>query len=156
MALTSPFSYDFDTAPLVANIRLLISDTINTEENPAIFSDTEINAFYRIQQSQFQSSMFFSGPAGRNLPLTPVSYLRVAALALDSLASNKARLSSITKLLDVSLSPDKAALALRDQAKCYRETDDDAGAFAIYEQVTTVWSFRDRFWSQIQRQQGGV
>jgi len=156
MPLTSPFSYSFDTNPLVANVRLLISDTVNTDENPAIFNDDEINAFYRIQQSQFQSSMFFSGPAGRILPLTPVSYLRVAALALDSLASNKARLSSITKLLDVSLSPDKAALALRDQAKAYRETDDDAGAFCIYEQVSTCWSFRDRFWSQIQRQQGGI
>lgn len=155
MAMTSPFTYDFDTNPQVAYVRLLISDTVNTDEQPAIFSDTEISAFYVIQMSQFQSSMFFSGPAGRNLPSQPLSYLRVAALALDSLASNKARLSSITKLLDVSLSPDKAALALRTQAQEYRTVDDESGAFVIFEQVTTVWSFRDRFWSQVQRQTGG-
>ncbi len=155
MAATVPFSYSFDSNPLVAYVRLLISDTVNTDANPAIFSDTEITAFYAIQQSQFQSSMFFSGPAGRNLPLSPVSYLRVAALALDSLASNKSRLSSITQLLDVHLSPDKAANALRAQAAEYRAVDDDAGAFSIIEQVTTGWAFEQRFWSQIQRQQGG-
>ncbi len=147
----STFTYDFATDPLIANVRLLISDTAE----PFIFSDEEIQAFYNIVASQYQSSMFFSGPAYRTLPQQPVSYVRVAALALDSLASNAARLASVTKLLDVSLAPDKAAISLRDQAKAYREMDDDAGAFAIVEQVTTGWSFVDRFWSQVQRQSGG-
>lgn len=150
------FTYDLTSNPTVAYVRLLISDTVdNPPTQPAIFSDEEITAFYRIQQAQFQSSMFFSGPAGRNLPASPVSYLRVAALALDSIAANKSRLASITQLLDVHLSPNVAAKALRDQAAAYRETDDNSGAFAIIEQCTTGWSFRDRFWSQIQRQQGG-
>ncbi len=149
------FTYDFNTNPTVAYVRLLIADTVNTDAQPAIFSDTEINAFYVIQMSQFQSSMFFSGPAGRNLPASPLSYLRVAALALDALASNKARLSSITKLLDVSLSPDKAAVALRDQAAEYRKIDDESGAFVMIEQCNTQWAFIDRYWAQVQRQTGG-
>jgi hypothetical protein len=155
MSAITDFTYDFSTNPSVAYVRLLIADTVNTDAQPAIFSDSEINAFYVIQMSQFQSSMFFSGPAGRNLPSMPLSYLRVAALALDSLASNKARLSSITKLLDVSLSPEKAAAALRTQAQEYRTVDDESGAFVIIEQCSTQWAFVDRYWAQVQRQTGG-
>lgn len=155
MPAISDFTYDFATNPLIANVRLLISDTINTDAQPAIFSDTEIGAFYNIQQSQFQSSMFFSGPAGRILPYSPVSYMRVAALALGSLAANSARIAGITKLLDVSCSPKEAAQALRDQADQYRTVDDEAGAMAIFEQCTTVWGFAQRFWNQYQRQTAG-
>ena len=155
MAAITDFTYDFDTNLRVANVRLLISDTINTDAQPAIFSDTEINAFYNIQQSTFQSSMFFSGSAGRDLPYSPVSTLRVAALALDSLASNASRLSAITKLLDVSLSPKEAAVSLRDQAMQYRTTDDESGAMVLFEQATTVWGFAQRFWNQYQRQTAG-
>ncbi len=153
---TSPFTYDFDTNPNVAYIRLLIADTVNTDEHPAIFSDTEITAFYFIQQSQWQTSMYYSPPAGRNLPLTPVSYLRVAALACDSMASNSSKLAGVIKLLDVQISQDKAAAALREQAKQFRQTDDEAGAFAIIEQVKTTWDYGTRFWNQIQRMQGAV
>ena len=155
MALTSPYTYDFDTNPQVAYVRLMIPDTVNTEEQPAIFNDNEINAFYRIQQSQFQSSMFFSGVAGRNLPSLPVSYLRVAALALDTLANNSAQLGIITKLLDVSLSPKDAAAALQSRADSLRKTDDESGAFVVVEQVNTVWGYLDRYWKQVQRQTGG-
>lgn len=146
------FSYNTNPFDAVSYVRLLISDT----ESPGIFSDEEINAFYAIQRAQFQSSMFYSYPAGQNLPAQPVSYLRVAALALDSLASNRARLSSITQLLDVHLDPAVASKSLRDQAADYREVDDNAGAISIIEQCTTTWGFRDRFWNQVQRQSGGV
>jgi len=141
----------YDPSTDAGKVRLLISDT----SDPFIFSDEEINSFFEIQRLQFQSSMFFSGVGGRNMPLSPVSLLRVAALALNSIAANKARLSSIMKLLDVQLSPDKAAAALRDQARAYLEMDDEAGAFVLIEQVTTCWSFQQRFWSQVQRMQGG-
>lgn len=156
MPATSPFTYDFDTNAPVAFIRLLIADTVNTDAQPAIFSDTEINAFYAIQQAQFQSSMYFSPPAGRNLPNSPVSYLRVAALALDSMAGNSSKLAGIAKLLDVQVSQDKTAEALRAQAAQFRQTDDESGAFAIIEQVKTTWDYTTRFWNQIQRMQGGV
>lgn len=149
------FTYDFDNNPLVAYVRLLIADTVE----PAIFSDAEISAMYKIQQSTFQSSMFYSAGQGQILPATPVSYLRVAALLLDSLASARSRLvSAVTKLLDVTIDGSalsKTAISLRDQAARFREIDDDAGAFVIIEQCRTAPSFEDRYWRQVQRQMGG-
>ncbi len=145
------FSYQFGNNPQIDYPRLLISDTQSVDH---IFEDSEILACYQICQSFFQSSMFFTVPGGANLPSSPVSYLRVAALLLDSLAANKSRLSSITQLLDVKLDPSKAAIALRDQATAYRDVDDNSGAFVIIESVNNYWSFRDRFWAQVQRTTG--
>jgi hypothetical protein len=147
------FSYDLENTPRIAYIRLLVADTDSTT---AIFSDEEIEAAYRIQAATFQSSMKYSGRNGATLPSSPVSYLRVAALLLDSLAANKSRLSSITQLLDVKLSPDKASAALREQAKQYRTVDDESGAFMVIEQCSTVWGFVDRFYKTIQRQNAGA
>ncbi len=144
------FTYNFTTAPLVSYVRLLISDT----QAPGIFSDEEIAAFYNIQAAQFQSSMFYSYPAGQNLPSSPVSYLRVAALALDSMSTNLSRVSSVLQVLDVKLNPN-ASDQMRKDAANYRQVDDEAGAFAIIEQCTTVWGFSDRYWNQVQRQSGG-
>lgn len=150
------FTYDFNTNPAVAYVRLLIPDTVqDPTKNLPIYQDEEINAFYFIQASQLQSSMFFSYPAGRNLPAGYLSYLRVAALAIDSLASNAAQLSVITGLMDIKLSPKDAAAALAARADSYRKVDDESGAFVIIEQVNTTWAFRDRYWKQVQRQTGG-
>ncbi len=105
-----------------------------------------------------RSGVYFavvSGGAGRNLPSTPLAYLRVAALALDTMASNAAQISIVTKLLDVNLSPKDGAAMLAARANQYRTTDDESGAFVIIEQCSTVWAFRDRFWKQVQRMQGG-
>ena len=146
------FSYQFGANPTIDYVRLLISDT---QELNHIFEDSEINAAYQINAAQFQRSMFYSPPAGRNLPSQPISYLRCAALLLDALAANKSRLSSITQLLDVKLSPNVAAKSLREQAQSYRDVDDNSGAFMIIEQCPTVWAFYDRFWNQQQRQSGG-
>ncbi len=145
-------SLPYDPTTPLGKVRLLIPDTDATNY---IFSDAEIQAFFEIQQMQFQTSMYYSPPGGRNLPSSPVSLLRVAALAIGVIASNQAKLSQITQLLDVHLSPDKAAAQLREQAREYRCIDDEAGAFAIIEQCTTGWAFSDRFWSQVQRQSGG-
>ena len=143
------FTYDFETAPLISYVRLLIPDTDSA--NP-IFQDAEIQAFYYLQQNVFQSSMRYSGPAGQYIPSSPVSYLRVAALALTTLANNSSRLASVIGLLDVKLDPSKAAEALRSAAAEMRAIDDDSGAFMIIEQCTTQWGFIDRYWSQVQRQ----
>lgn len=157
MAAITDFTYDFNNGRNIAVIRLLISDTINTDANPAIFSDTEINAFYFINSTVWQSSMLWSGTAGvSTLPTPPTTYYRVAALALDTLANNKSRLAGAIELLDVKLDLGSAAKALHDQAQCFREIDDNSGAFAIVEQTNTVFSFRDRFWKEWQRQIGGV
>lgn len=145
------FTYDFDTEPAISYVRLLVSDT---DSQNFVFSDAEVTAAFTIQQSQFQSAQFFTPPAGRNLPATPLSYLRVAALLLDSMASNSSKLAMFTRILDVEMAPQNAAKMLREQAKSYRETDDDSGAFMIIEQVNNGWALRDRYWAQIQRQQG--
>ncbi len=146
------FSYQFGANPAIDYVRLLIADTDPTK---IIFQDAEITMATQLQACQFQSAQFFSGAMGANLPASPVSYLRIAALLLDALASNQARLSGLVKILDVEMSTRDAAKALREQAQAYRDTDDNAGAFMIIEQVNDTFSFRDRFWKQVQRQQAG-
>jgi len=143
------FSYQGGLNPPIDYPRLLISDTQDLNH---IFEDSEIVAFGNIVSLVWQSSMFWTAPSGQPvLPTSPVNYLRIAALALDSLAANKARLASIKQLLDVKLDSSDAAIQLRATAAEYRKVDDESGAFVIIEQVTTDWSFRDRFWSQWQR-----
>ncbi len=150
------FTFSDGNNPIIDYPRLLIPDFIdNPPDQPAAFTDGQILAFYQILASQYQSSMFFSGPAYRNLPQQPVSYLRVAAYALQSLAGQASKVASVTKLLDVSLSPKEAAAALAQRSKDWLEIDDNAGAFAIVEQVCTGWAFQNRFWNQIARQTGG-
>jgi hypothetical protein len=135
-------------------VRLLCSDTQDLNH---VFEDSEILGAYQIQAAQFQSSQFYSFAAGQNLPQSPVSYLRVSALLLDALAANKSRLASIKQLLDVRLDASDAAIQLRATAAQYRETDDNSGAFFIIEQVQQgdSFSFRDRFWAQVQRLSAG-
>ena len=145
------FSYSYGANPMIDWPRLMIADTV--AEN-CIFQDSEIIAAYNIETANFQSSMFYSYPSGNTLPSTPQPYRRVAALLLDAIAANKSRLSSILQLLDVKMSPDKAAIQLRAQAAALRDTDDNNGSFFIIEQVHDVFSFRQRFWSQVQREQG--
>lgn len=145
------FSYDFASSPAISYVRLLIADT---DPSCPIFQDDEINAAYAIQGNVWQSGQFYSPPNGAYVPSSPVSYLRVAALLLDALASNKARLSSITQLLDVKLDPSKASTALRELAQSYRDQD-DMGAFAIIEQCNNDWATRDRWYKQLQRQYCG-
>lgn len=143
------FTYQFGANPPIDYVRLLISDT---QDSGHVFEDAEITTFANIVSSVWQSSMQYSASGGlTTLPSSPVNYLRAAALALDSIAANKSRLSSIVQLLDVKLSVDKAAEALRAQATQYREVDDESMAFVVIEQCNTDWSFRQRFWNQWQR-----
>jgi hypothetical protein len=99
--------------------------------------------------------MFFSYNQGRNLPGLPLSYVRVAALALDTLANNKGKFAGIAKMLDVQTGWKDAAAVLREGAKTYREVDDNAGAIMIIEQTPTDWAFAQRWWNQFQRQTAG-
>jgi len=145
------FTYIYGTP--IFYVRLLIPDT--NSANP-IFQDDEIQGFMDINQMTWQSSMFSSYTSGtQQLPQTPSNFLRAAALALRSLAGNAARLAAVIGLLDVKLNPAAAAAALNKQADSYMEMDDNSGAFAIAECVTTVWAFRDRWLAMLQRQTGG-
>lgn len=138
-------------------VRIMIGDTVGFGPNGQrvyIFEDQEIAAMAAILTQQFQSSMFYSPPAGQNLPQYPIPYLRIAALALDSMAANKSYLASVEELLDVKLDAAKSADALRKQAQAYRDQDDNSGAFFVIETVQDSFSLYDRYWKQVQRQQG--
>jgi hypothetical protein len=90
------------------------------------------------------------------LPSQPSNYFRAAALALNSLAGNQARLFAVASILDVKLqNVAQIVSAIQAVAKQYMEMDDNSGCFAIAEQVQTTWNFIDRYWSQVQRQSGG-
>jgi hypothetical protein len=148
------WTYNDGSNKIIDYPRLLIADT---DPLKPIFSDGEIMSAYDINSSSaFQSSQYFSGPGGRTLPLTPTNYLRCAAILLRALAASRSRLASVIQMLDVKLNAKLAADALQESAQAYLDMDDNSGAFFIAEQVTTVWGFYDRFWSQWQRQQGGV
>lgn len=153
-------SFTFDpTIPAWSWVRIMVGDTVEFTPSGArayIFSDEEYTAMYNICTSQFQSAQFYSPPAGRNLPQEPIPWYRIAALALDSMAANKSYLASVVELLDVKLDPSKSAEALRKMAQQYRDTDDNAGAFMIIEQVNDDFSFFQRYWNQVARQQGLV
>lgn len=147
------FSYHFmdGSQDQIDMPRALCSDTTDAGH---VWEDSEITGMTRLQSLQFQSSQTYSGSAGANLPSSPVSYLRVAALMLDAMASNEAKLSATLSLLDWKGDRGKAAAALHAQAKALRDLDDESGAFAIIESCHTVWDLRDKFWKSVQRQSG--
>lgn len=144
--------------PPIDYVRGLIADTqeFNAQGQQAyVFSDQEITMFTQMQQAlAWQSSMFYSPPAGQQLPTSPTNYLRIAATMLRAMACNKAKLASVQQLLDVKLDASKAAAALENQAQAYEDMDDNSGTFVIIEQCNDYFSFRDRFWKQVQRQSG--
>jgi len=145
------FTYIYGTP--IFYVRLLIPDTNSATP---IFQDDEIQGFMDINTFTWQSSMFSSYQSGnQQLPLTPSNFLRAAALALNTIAGNTARLGVISSLLDVKISGPQAAAALKAQADAYLAMDENSGAFAIAEQCTTVWAFRDRWLAMLQRQTGG-
>lgn len=150
------FTYNFGTNPPIDYPRLLVSDTVQLNPDGSrqyVFEDTEITAAAAIASLQWQSSMFFSGTQGTlQFPVPPTNYLRTAATLLMALSSNSARLAMIKQILDVRVDATDAAEQMRKTAQSYLEMDDNSGAFAIVEQVTTVFSFKDRFWKQVQRQ----
>lgn len=143
------WSYNFGANPAIDYVRLLIADTDSTHQ---IFQDEEIQSAYRINANVWQSGMFYSFQNGvATLPSPPTSYLRVAALLLDALASSTARLAGIMKILDVQADTSKASAALRTQAQEYRTVEDESGAFVIIEMVHDRFTFAERFWKQVQR-----
>ena len=145
------FSYVPNTT--IFYVRLLIPDT---QAASPIFADEEIQGFLNINAMTWQSSMFYAYQGGRlQLPCTPSNILRAAALALNALAGSASRLGAVMGLLDIKLNGAAAAKSLQDVAQRYLDMDDNSGAFAIAEQVTTVWGFRDRWLAQLQRQTGG-
>ena len=154
------FTYQYGANPPIDYPRLLCSDTVQfdpaTGQRVYAFEDSEIMAATTIEMSVWQSAQFFTPPAGTPVLSNsgPTPWRRIAATLLDALAASQARMQIIAKLLDVTINP-KASAEIRAQAEALREADDNSGAIVIIEQVNDVFSFRDRFWKQVQRQQGG-
>lgn len=140
-------------------VRFLIADT---DILHPILSNEEIsNALYLTStQGLYQNSMNYA--TGAISPATPstgaiqvYSYWYAAAACLDAMAANKSYLASVQQLLDVRLDASKAAVALRAQAKEYRDREDNAGHFAIIEMVGNPFQARERWWKQLLRIEGG-
>lgn len=75
-------------------------------------------------------------------------------MALDVIASNKAKLSIIEQILDVKLNPNASTKALRDQAEALREQERTLGSVAIAEMVVDSFSARERWLAQFLRLEG--
>jgi hypothetical protein len=145
------FTYNLATDPTLSTVRLLIADTNAAQP---IFQDDEINAFIYITSSQAIYASSMAVPTGATPPVPGVqvvSVYRAAAAALDSIASNKALLSSIVSILDVKINAAAAAKALHEQAQAWREMEDNMGHFAIAEMVNTTFQARERVWKQFLR-----
>ncbi len=145
----STFTYDFNTAPLLSTVRLLIPDT---DSRTFIFTDDEINAFLNLESAQ---SLYISPQSNPTaFPTTSVYVPQIyspylaAATALNTLASSKARLSVVVQLLDVKLDPKAVSAALMAVATDYRQREQDRGHFAIAEQVCNQFQARERVWAQ--------
>lgn len=154
------FSYGGGTNPAIDAPRLLVSDTqqfaLDGVTRLYVFEDSEILLAGAITAGVWQSSQFFSGVDGvATLPSTPSQYLRTAATLLFSLSANNARLAAIKQILDVRVDATDAAEQMRKTAQSYLDMDDNSGAFALIEMVNSDFSFRDRFWKQVQRQSAG-
>jgi hypothetical protein len=153
------FSYTAGANPAIDYPRLLVSDTQQFAPDGItrayIFEDSEITAAMTVISSMWQSAQFFGVGGVSIFPTTPSQYLRTAATLLNALAANNSRLAAIKQLLDVKVDATDAAIQLRETAQMYLDMDDNSGAFAIIEMVNDDFSFRDRFWKQVQRQSAG-
>jgi hypothetical protein len=153
------FSYNYGANPPIDYPRLMISDTnqyLPDGVTPGyVFADQEIQAITQVVASPFQSAQFYTPPQGQYLPQGVIMpWYRIAAALLDCMAANKAKLASIKRILDVQLDASDAAKWLQEQAKAYRDMDDNCGAFFIIEQVNNEWTLSQRYWNQVARQQG--
>lgn len=157
--MAGTFSYQFGANPPIDYPRLMISDTQQFEPDGVtpgyVFADQEITSITQIVSAPFQSAQFYTPPQGQQLPQGVVMpWFRIAASLLDCMAANKAKLASIKRILDIQLDSSDAAKFLQAQAKAYRDLDDNSGAFFIIEQVNNEWTLYQRYWNQVQRQQG--
>ena len=142
------FTYDFNSAPLLSSVRMMVPDTVA----PGIFSDAEVNQAIYLESSQ---GTYASGQAVPNgLPLANTvqvySVRRAAALLCDILANNWGKLAIVTSILDVKLNP-TAAKVMGDRAESLRHTESMSGAFAIAEWVLDPKGAMERVWKQMLR-----
>lgn len=138
-------TYQYGANPQIDYPRLLIPDT---DVTAPIFQDEEILMAYNI------CTPFIILPAGGsyfNAAIGSPSFRYVAAVLVDSLAGNKARLMGSLKVLDIQIEYGAAAKLLRDHAQALRDADNQNGSFAIAEMVPNQFAARERVWKQLLR-----
>ncbi len=140
------YTYDFTTALILSQVRLLIPDT----SAPFIFTDQEIQQFINLESSQ---GLYVSGqaqPTAASQAYVPLIYSvrRSAALALDVIANKLTRLAGVVQILDVKLQLNVAAAQAKADAKDLRDQEARLGSFAIAEIVYDPFSARERVWNQ--------
>jgi hypothetical protein len=143
------FSYDFNTNPTVAYVRLMVFDTSNTPPYP-IWQDEEITAALNLFSSQ-SVIVALSGYVPVIPPQQTFSYRRSAALLLRGLAANQGRLATVG-LLDAKLNGPAAAKALQSIADDYVQSEENDGYFAVAEMVVNQFSMRERLTAMLLRQ----
>lgn len=147
------FTYDFTANLLLSQVRMLVPDTDATHP---IFNDDEVNQALYLTSSQGLYVAAQAAAGGSNRNTTPLIYSvrMAAALLIDALASNKAKLAVVEQILDVKIDPSRAQKALHEQAECLRDQERKLGSFAIAEVVTDSFSARERWYAQILRIEG--
>jgi hypothetical protein len=143
------FSYDFVNNPTVANVRLLVSDTVDVLPLP-IWQDEEINAALQIFSSQGVIVALSGYTPAVAVPIV-YSYRRTAAMLLRALAANKGRMATVG-LLDAKIDGPAAAKALQAIAADYVTSEENDGYFAVAEMVQDAFSMRERLWKMLYRQ----
>jgi hypothetical protein len=147
------FTFDFNTEPLLSQVRALIPDT----DPPGIFSDDEINMFINLESSQ---GLYVSGqaaPTASSRTVLPIIYSvrRSAAMGLDIIANKLTRLAGVVQILDVKLQLNVAAAQAKADAKDLRDQEARMGHFAIAEMVNDQFSARERVYNQMLRIEAG-
>ena len=144
------FSYDWSTNPTLAQIRLMVFDTTNTEPGTPIWQDEELMGVLQV----CSSTNIIVGLSGYTLavPVTQIfSFGRAAAMLLNGLAADKGRMA-VAGLLDAKMNFQQASAALKAIAQQYIDQEVSAGYFAISEMVQDPFSMRERLWKQLYRQ----
>ncbi len=142
------FTYDLTNFPVISTVRLLVFDTNAAQP---IFQDAEIQAALNVESAQNVIIGLSGYTPVQPPPANIYSYRRAAALLLRALAANKARLATISGLLDVKLSADRAADALNKTAQQYIDDEASAGFFSVAEMVNNNFSMRERLWKMLYR-----
>lgn len=114
-------SFTYDTTTDLGRVRMRITDR---DENNAVFTDAEIEAFLDMEGSVNLAS----------------------AAALETIAANEALVLKRIEVLDLKTDGPAVAKALMDLAARLRENEDASGAFAIVPMIdsNTAWEERMR------------
>jgi hypothetical protein len=132
-------SFSYDLSNPIGVTRLLIPDKALAT---MIFTDEEIASLLNMELSNHPK--------------------RAAALALETIAADRAMVLQVITTNGLSVNGEAVARALQKRADALRsqaeaeEAAQDGGAFDWAEMVTGNFSYRERNWDEIMRQNSGV